>query len=277
MRTISDLMPLVSDVKSVYILFRRQGKGREQAIRDIMDKFAQELSDEDDAPQVQIGLAAALAQKQELTSERLSAAIEAFDSLANLFPDHAEKFASWKNQICSEKHLGPEARYPRKRFYDPKWEIGDTFVHPLHGEYPKKYGLDGFCVLLRVAARLMGEDGDLRYQMYLTVCKENSLPQSSEQLEALGYLPFSEDFAGYEYRASLHVTSKKKLERFSLEKIGNYPIIVPPKAEILPKPPITGWPLLLRPPGSDPESTLDIYTCWNYQRYGIVYHETQKR
>ena len=271
MKKIYSIFPLIYDVKQEYIRYRRRGESREQAVDNVLKGYHRELSDTDDAPQIWIGLANVMASKCELTADYLKKAELAFKELLFSYPEINVHLQIEMNRICRKELLGPEAKYSLKRNFDPKWEIGDTFAYRLYGEYPRKYGLDGYYILLRKINTILDDDGNLKQQLYLTLCTADFIPKTTEQLEHLGYLPLNSTENGYEYRAVVQVPNQRKLDQYNIKKIGCFPDVAPPKAEVLPEPPLYGWPLydLIRDPKL--HNNLERYTCWNYEQYGIVF------
>ena len=75
MRKIYMNFPITHDIVDAYRTYRRNGNTRGDAIAKLRAEYAQELADCDDGPVVRIGLALALCQKRELTSDVLKDAL----------------------------------------------------------------------------------------------------------------------------------------------------------------------------------------------------------
>ena len=271
MKTIFSVFPVIYDVKNGYVRYRRRGSSREQAVMAILCEYRQELLDTDDRPQVWIGLAAGMGAKKELTEECLQEAKAAFRSMLSLHPEFAESIQTGQNRICQIGLIGPEASYRTRRPFDPEWAVGDTFAYQLLGEYPEKYGLNHHFVLLRKIDTVIDADCRLTHQFYLTLCAPDAIPKTTEEMERLGYLPLCSRDGGFEYRAFVQVNSRKKLEQYSIFRVGSFPDAAPPKDEVVPPPPLHGWALydLIRDPKQS--NNLERYACWNYEKYGVLF------
>ena len=163
-----------------------------------------------------------------------------------------------------------KAIYQKKRIYIPDWEIGDTFLYPIQSEYSKRFGLFGWNAIIRKIDSVMDPYDNLDQIVYLTLCRNDHIPDSSEQLERLGYLPFQAETGGYTYRASLRISSLRREKQYDLVKIGRFLGVNSPQNEIFgviyPLFPATG-----NGDSFKSLSSIEIHSCLLYERFGIQY------
>lgn len=84
---IFDIFPLAADVCRTYEHFRDTGLASDRAAEEILAMYSGELSDQDDAPQVWVGLAMAMYMSDELTDAVIKKASKGFAYLTSIVPD----------------------------------------------------------------------------------------------------------------------------------------------------------------------------------------------
>ena len=219
----------IEEIKDLYTDLRLDGKNREQAIKEICEQYADVLRDDvEEGSAIRIAIALALCKKKELTVEVREDAVRAIETLRKLsleeedpwFPaDYFDKFL----KRLSEKYLGPEAVYRKKRTYDPGWETGDTFIHPFTIQRAEKMGLAGWYIVIRKVGEYLTKDNRHEQLVYITVCPPDAIPTTKEELESLGCLRMMSHDKGWEYIGQLSFSSRKDEERWQLTKIGCFP------------------------------------------------------
>ena len=226
---ITDYFPLIEDIKNDYIKARRHGKSRREGIAYILDEYANELSDDDDGPQVWLGLAKALSDKKELTEEIKTKAEEAIEKLKKNFSEAAGDLLRFKQTVISEYKIGPESKYPKKHIYKPDWKIGDTFIHKLTGKEAFDLGIEDQNVIVIKVGESYDENVEVWFQIVLlSICKNSNIPRTSEELNKLEYLPLSKNYRfpqegnEYNYLGYLWISSKAVEKKFKLEYLGNF-------------------------------------------------------
>ena len=278
MASLSDIFPMIEDIQDDYRLFRQKGESREEACQHILDDNQKELADEDDGPQVWIGLAKVTGARGEMTEELFERAEQAFQQIsenwAELREDHeyAKIVQHAHDRICDRSKIGEQAKYPKKRIYKPDWEIGDTFICELEDFETDE--LQGKVVLVRKIAEDQHPHGDWEQIVYLTICDRDHLPTNSEEMNKLGIIP-SKDCTRrnditktYEYKWHLWTSSLRRQKQYKLTKIGCFPDILKPDNEIDPSP---LWMSFLILPG-----TINSYAAGWYKRYGVM-HKAEKK
>ena len=148
---ISMWFPAIEDVANVYQSFRRNGQSREEAVNSTLKAFDIEQLDRDDEALIYIGLAKCTGMKKELTEAILNKSIQAFESLKNEYPSLYKELDSAEERINNKQLIGPEAHYKQKKRFVPHWEIGDTFICRLTGDYPKQYAMEDWYAIIRKA------------------------------------------------------------------------------------------------------------------------------
>lgn len=225
----SDL-PLIEDVKGEYIVLRRRGESRADAVQSIINSYQDELSDYhdcDDALQVWIGLADGMYSNKELTSEIAEKGIAALQALeATDWPVAPGDIARRKDRYA--KAPMPERNMSRIRGpFRCSWAIGDTYALHITDPKAQEWGLLGKYALLRKVPEEELWDGRVVPIVTITIWDALPLPQTADDFQKAPILklrgPIMEMLPGqYRYRATFFVRSKKQLERLSLQWVGNF-------------------------------------------------------
>ena len=267
---IGEMFPIVFDTEESYVQWRRRGKNREDAIKEIENEYSNELSDIDDAPQVWIGLAKALGKKKELLPEVYTEAKKAFFALKNRYPEHNKLLQLEESRTCDFSKIGPEAKYAKKRIWKPDWQIGDTFEYLLKGDISATHGLIGKKVIVRKIGENLTESGEWEQIVYLSLCENGKTPKTTEELDSLGYIP--RDWAKrekkyYHYRWPILVTSPQKHRALQFTRIGTFPDAQPPRDEEIS---ILGRIPLFPEIKEDCFKSLEFQVCYRIKNYGII-------
>ena len=263
-----DCFPLIMDIVHEYRILRQTNHGRDEAIQIVLENNSAALMDYDDSPQIWIGLAKVTGQKNELTPELLEKALSSFDSLSEVELSIGKAISTAKAQICDPGRIGPEARYSQKRFFQPDWEIGDTFVYQLKTDIAVRENMENWYAVIRKVGEFKTVEMNQAQIVLLSVCKPNEIPTTDEELNNLGYIPtqpYSKDL--FEFQWTIDAGSKKALYAYHLQRIGHFPEICRPSCEFINDTSLwPGFPLF---PAckSNPYSSLDYY-AYNYIRYG---------
>ena len=270
---LTDYFPITEDVDYEYKMRRQDGKDRAAAVREILEENADYLSTCDDGPQVWIGIAKAMGRKAELTREILEKAESAFDELARAFPEEQKLLARYKVRICDPNKLGSEARYVKRKAYDPGWGIGDAFTYRLRTRESQEAGMTDWVVILRKAGDWTDYWHHHNHLFYMSVCPPDKVPKTEEELNALGYLPFQprykrDGIMHYEFYWSIYVSGEKQMRRYDLEYLGHFPNVIKPSCEAVPSKLRPANPLF--PVHKDSMSSLDFYGIFSYRNYGLI-------
>lgn len=255
----------------------------EDAVAETLRMYAEEMVDE--APLVWVGIAKAQIRRKELTNQ---AALRAEESIPALIEDMAfppSCFATLRRQLADPKYRAdpqklrqPPKPRARRAFHIP-WNIGDVYAFTLRSDFAKDAGIDGWRALLFMVDRWTdwpSEGGRTEPLVYVSLWNRPQLPQSMEEIRQAGFLTLStrvwllnQYHPGKKtYRLMIDFPSKKSLERFSFEFVGNFPVFAPLEDEIV----IAQSEDVYEP--VTPDFTSDVQLekdiCQSYKRHGLT-------
>lgn len=132
-----------SDVKYEYIESLREGYTNEEAYNRILTSFASALEDSDDAPVIWIALADTMWDVGRLTEE-VRSKVKSFmkNEKDYIHTEDAERECKLQQVLAKyiKKIDGPmpeEKLIRKKRVFKNKWQVGDMYVLPIEGKYPR--------------------------------------------------------------------------------------------------------------------------------------------
>ena len=262
--------PLSEDLIYDYRSYRWMGKGRDETIQLLLSDYADELEDVETRTFVMLGIAKALARKQEMTPAAASAAVTAIDDLIGLGyyrGAKAERVLETRRLLEKGAYSGPEAPYPVKKYYVPDWQIGDTFAHKIQDPVAEQFGISGHYVLFRLNRIFRDRFGAPRILAYVSLCPPEKLPKTAEELESLGYLGLYITNGDWCYQASLDIPSQRQETFWALEKIGCWPNVAPPEKDGAEKFPYGAHPLWGRLNRTQKIPDYEESICRCYRRY----------
>lgn len=150
---IFDIFPLAADVCKTYEHFRDTGLASDRAAEEILAMYSGELSDQDDAPQVWVGLAMAMYMSDELTDAVIKNASKGFAYLTSIVPDeYKAAVIDAETAVCDLPHTGKKKAYLKPVRYTVPWRDGDAFCYKMSGAYPARFGLDDWNIIARKVA-----------------------------------------------------------------------------------------------------------------------------
>lgn len=265
--SLSHLYPVIEDICDEYVYLRRSGYCRSAAIAKLREDYAEELEDDDEAPAIRIALARALCKKHELTLELRADALNALEQLQNS-SEIPLPTAKLYRTLSLDDMLGAEAAYRPVKYYSPDWKLGDTFAHKMSSTLAEKLGIGGWYILFRKA----GEYTDKRHRvvqlMYTTLCSPDALPQSTQELDSLGFLIMSRhDHNTNEYLSQMTLSRRKDETQFEFTRIGSYPDAKSPPNQY----PVDVCALLpmLHSKDFDSIPAYETAICLAYKKYGM--------
>ncbi len=267
---IADFEPLIFDVVTEYQTLRRSGSDRGAALKQLEINYSNELSDTDTKGPVRIGMAFALCQKKELVTSVKEAALESIQDMIRA-GDWGEEgnrlLLRAQKTISQDKMLGQEAVYGKRRIYDPNWQIGDTFIHPLTIPRTKDLGIEGWYLIMRKAGDYTDREGKIHQLVYLTLCPPEKIPPNDEELQKLGYLKMT---PLNDYLCQLEMKNKKEELFCGFKKIGNYGKVKEPVKQNTNRPLIASYVLPTSPSVNYPTSpSFEEIVLSKYRSYGI--------
>ena len=111
---IFDVFPLAADVCRTYEHFRDTGLASDRAAEEILAMYSGELSDQDDVPQVWVGLAMAMYMSDELTDAVIKNASKGFAYLTSIVPDeYKAAVIDAETAVCDLPHTGKKKAYSK--------------------------------------------------------------------------------------------------------------------------------------------------------------------
>jgi hypothetical protein len=231
-------LPLVEEIKQEYITLRIYGVGREDAVRELMLRYASELtlSPEDDGLVFWIGIADAQNALKELSKEVSEQGLYALQQIVqgewNVAAIDLKRRTEW---------YGKAPRPEKKRIRAPKkfrcsWKIGDTFAYQLQGQDAEEFGLSGRYVLFRKVSEVTESNGAVVPIVTVTAWDDAPLPATSEEFMRLPILKLDNGRAHtpkdkFIYRTEMLIDSEKMLKQLNLQYLGNFPDVVMPEDE----------------------------------------------
>lgn len=277
MRLLLDAFPLIDEVYEEYHHLRGLGNNRDQSVQGILSCYEAEMKDRDDSSAVLLGLAKGTAEKHEMTEQILFKSNEACSTLIEQYPALKPSIQAFCQTFCVDASIGPEASYRKRKIYKPDWQIGDTFLYSLQGDYAKKNCLEGWSVIVRKTDEYFSRDEKWYQLVYLSVAQPGFVPKTNDEMNELGYVPFQARMDGnsFVYKASIRCTSSAQLRKYELMKIGNFPNVLPPRNEIS-VPPHLAFPLLTNIVSKNGEivsqNSFETRVVRNLQLYGSQAH-----
>lgn len=267
--------PLIYDIADLYFSFRRNGNGRDEAVRRILTEYRDVLEDPDDGFCVKTGLALALAKNGEITETIKREALEAIDEyrIDNNGEDVSEAVNRLKEYLINSEP-GEEIFVSRKKTYDPGWEIGDTFIHKITHPRSKQGGILGWYIVFRKAGEYVNVKGQRVQLVYTTVCPEESIPHSSDELIRLGLLRMMNQGSRWDYLGQLQFSGEKDEESWGLTKIGCFPDVPVPKDSTEENPRLA-YPLYGSTNGKQNEPDFEVIVSELYSSNGVNNHVTE--
>lgn len=215
-----------SETKQDYVVYRKNGASRADAIARIHEEQACALEDDDDRIAVLAGVVTALCAKNELTDEYAAIVLQEIRKACedeDLDTQSRKFLLKIEQQIANRDCYGDEFAYKKVRHYIPDWQIGDTFAHPITYPMADELGIGGWVILIHKIDEFVDAFEDHRQMVLVSLCPPDKLPSNKEDLEALGFLPMMARGKGFEYLAQIKIKSKRAENGFELSKIGCFP------------------------------------------------------
>lgn len=169
--------------------------------------------------------------------------------------------------IRDPRLLGDEAKYRGRKKYTPEWEVGDTFAHILTCPLAKAVGIEGWFILLRKVEEYVDNEGSHRQLMYVTLCQQNQLPQTMEELQKLGFLRMMCRGDKWDYLVQITFTSQRDEAFYGLTKIGTFANAGHPRDRTIENPLVT-MPLFGRINRKSTYPDYEDTICRLYRKYG---------
>lgn len=269
-KLVLEYFPLIDDINDQYVFFRTEGWSPEEAQGKIINAYADELNDYDESVVVLSGIALAqwdTSELEENTKQEVLLMLE--KKIAEAEKDEERRaFRAVLKNLSKEKKSNKRITPSSRKSYSLDWSIGDTFAHKLTHPNAEKAGIFGCYLLFRKIGQYNDWKGRTIQLGYVTVCSDNHLPKTTEELNALGFLRVMSHGEKWEYMVQVNIQSKRTENTLKLEWIGCFPDALTPNDEIVVEPRVT-MPFY---DGTDKASNCPRYEdscCHFYKKNGI--------
>ncbi|MBQ3762961.1 MAG: hypothetical protein II875_13255 [Clostridia bacterium] len=150
------------------------------------------------------------------------------------------------------------------------WKNGDAFAFPLRSEIAKKYHIENrYAVIWKIydEAKTWRKQAHI---VYLSVCEQDRIPKTCEDMLNLGFIPHQPRLDGsvYEFEFALYIDSLHIISEMQIFKIGNYPGKPQLKSEIKNSSASPGYPIFADYK-KDNIYDLERILCVLYKSYGL--------
>lgn len=230
--------PLYSEVKEEYLLLRRSGLCRSEAVIQMQTDYRNELADETDYDYYLFWLAIADAQYyyKELTLEVAQYGINLIAEINEKTEIHLTPAEIKKRFTRYKEAPMPEKKVKVKKKFVCQWAIGDVFAYYLDGVEAEKCGLQGKYALLQKVYEVERREGIFPL-VTLRIWKDPVLPVQKISIQDIPILHINGKRMlygdGYEYCAELYFASQRQQKQLPVQYVGNYPIATFPEDKYL--------------------------------------------
>jgi hypothetical protein len=186
---------VAEDVRDAYKKLIGEGKTGVEATQEILEEFACEASDYEDAPIFWFALADTqwtLGRLEERVKQEALRHIKAGDDLRR-WQDENPKAAKVRAKVLADLEQKllltqpPEKKIRIKKPFKCEWNIGDVYAYLLEGDYSKEKGLDGRYLLVhKVYDKEFGDDIIPIVRVKITEGEE--LPKNKSEFDKLDYV-----------------------------------------------------------------------------------------
>ena len=267
--TIIDLFPLIHDILERYSFFRSQAISPVKSRDLLLSEYAREMDDEDDSIIVLAGIALAQWDYSEL-DEDVNKKVQAMIQKRLLEVKRDEEKEAFAGILLhlSKKPLRQERKRLSKSLYSLQWKDGDTFSHLLTQPEAEKAGILGWYLLFRKVGHYNDINGRQIQLGYITICPPEKIPQTTKELNSLGYLHVMAHGEKWDYLVQIDVQSKRAEKNLEFKWIGSFIDAGNPSDEVQSNPEVA-MPLF---DGIDRKTGCPRYEnvfCRFYRWYGI--------
>ena len=158
----------------------------------------------------------------ELTNRRLIEAAE----------NEKKVIKSILRQLSKETSPPKSKKATKKCSYSVSWVAGDTFCHRFTPPNSERAGIYGWFLLFRKVGEYIDWKGHPKQLGYLTVCQQDALPQTVEDLNELGFLRVMNHGKKWDYLVQADVQSKRTENALKMERNGCFPNAICPVDEM---------------------------------------------
>lgn len=252
---------LIRDVKQEYLQKRRDGESRSEAVRSVMDSYAEEAEDCEENLALHFGLLLALAEHNELYPEFSERArlLLAREEQEQVLQKPARRYVQRCAELVNDPNrYGDEAIIKKRRVYNAGLKIGDTFAHKITCPVSEPPGLKGQFIVLTVAGEYDDISGRPTYLMYGYFAEDLEVLSNPDRRSEMRCVRAMRHDNGWDYFFQVGFTSKKKQQAFELTYVGTFSDLPRPTDHV----------------AEDPRVAMPLYAdfephfCRLYQSYG---------
>ena len=262
--------PVIHDILERYAFFRGQDILPEKSCDLLLSEYAKEMEDEDDSIIVLAGIALAQWDFSELEEDNRKQVQAMIHRRLPMLARDEEKEALTDILLQLSKSKPPRQKRNAipKGAYAPRWEDGDTFSHQLTHPEAEKAGILGWYLLFRKVGSYDDNRGRQIQLGYVTVCPPDQIPQTTKELNSLGFLRVMAHGGKWDYLVQIDAFSKRAEKNLQFHWIGSFLDAGSPNDEMQSDPEVS-MPLF---DGIDNETGCPRYErvfCRFYRWYGI--------
>lgn len=203
------------------------------ATKTVLQRFAQEVEDEDDAVYVYLAISEVQCQKgklqakiREKTLQLIKKRIRGLENDTKSDDDtelHISRLKEYAQIIVANRMSPSFKQLP----VECKWQLGDTFAKVIEGEAAECVGLAGKYLIVRMVGKCT--DGTNIYpHVYLSVSKSFRMPQTEAEISETQYIQCD---VRKVFTTALLYGSDEELAASNLIFVGRFPNIRPPANE----------------------------------------------
>lgn len=182
---------LALDVKEDYITRLKEFDDSEKIINELLENYKDELDDYDDGPIIYLTLADISWKYGRLLPRIKAKALESIDILLKRQKNYEEVSLSEKElYLLKQKFEGEQPLKKKiliKKPYVCDWKDGDVFAYLLESDLAEEKGLAGRYLII-IKEFSVEWDKDIVPCVRLKITKDNTLPETKEELDALEYI-----------------------------------------------------------------------------------------
>ncbi|MFX0549445.1 hypothetical protein ACOAKC_08910 [Hathewaya histolytica] len=236
---------VAEDVRDYYKDQLKRGKTNEEVTKELIDDNEDIILDQDEALVFWFALADTQWNLGRLLPFVKEKALEYLKSGTNLeiWEKEAINQREYKvrEKVLQELEqklmspMPPEKKISQYKFYKCEWNIGDMYAYKLESDYAKEKGLSNRYLLIRKACEYIWWPGHTVPIIYIQITKDETIPNSKEEILELEYIQTSRTEEMPEYLITMVSTSKRVIPTKKLSFIGNYVDLPTPKYEYIPE------------------------------------------
>ena len=223
------------DIKLGFIDKCKRGHTIEEATEIFIKEYAEELEDEEDAPNFWFALADIQWKYGKLLPKvKENALFHIENELKNETYNEFDKSDARKRKKVLEdlreklnSPMPPEKKISQYRLYQCEWKVGDIYAYPLDAEVWKDNAYYGEYLIMQKIGERDWWPGHIIPVVVVKITENKHLPSSADEMEKLKYIILEERSPEKRYTLGLGNTSKRIIPK-KLIYMGNYDLFPTP-------------------------------------------------